>query len=80
MLRLVQTGCKLRAGGISADWSDGEGTCETLSEQPESEVLYCYATSAPRVVGALVMGIKGDRWPRRRCACPAARTVAAATS
>ncbi len=50
-----------------ADWSEGESLSESLSDKPESDVLYCFATSEPRVVGALIMGIDGDRWPRRRC-------------
>lgn len=60
------------------DWSEGESTCETLSDKPESDVL-CWenATSEPRVVGALIMGIKGDRWPRRRCESNPTSTVAA---
>ena len=60
-----------------ADWSEGESTSETVSDKPESDVLYCYATSEPRVVGALIMGIKGDRWPRRRCKSHAFTPVAA---
>ena len=49
-----------------ADWSDAESISGALSDKQESDVLYWHATSEPAVVGALIMGIKGDRWPRRR--------------
>jgi len=55
--------------GPHADWNEAESTHQSSLDEPEADMLYWGARSEPRVVGALIMGIKGDRWPRRRWEC-----------
>ena len=51
---------------IPAEWSEDDSSYESSYDKPESEILYYSQTPVPQIVGALILGIKGDRWPRRR--------------